>query len=111
MNSRKTEQPIVSRSPRRNLMQRELRAGYWSKAARVLIGGVASSVMLLSSGSSARIEAARSAKITVFASGLNDPRGLAFGPDKHLYVAEAGSGGGTLSTVGLCEQIQPPLGP
>jgi hypothetical protein len=26
-------------------------------------------------------------------------------------VAEAGSGGGTLSTVGLCDQIQPPLGP
>jgi DNA-binding beta-propeller fold protein YncE len=29
----------------------------------------------------------------VVASGLNNPRGLAFGPDGRLYVAEAGSGG------------------
>jgi hypothetical protein len=42
---------------------------------------------------------------------LNDPRGIAFGPDRHLYVAEAGSGGGTLSTVGQCEQVAPPVGP
>ena len=49
--------------------------------------------------------------VTQVASGLNDPRGLAFGPDKHLYVAEAGSGGSTLSTVGQCDQVQPPVGP
>ncbi len=35
-------------------------------------------------------------KITVVASGLNNPRGLRFGPDGNLYVAEAGLGG-TLS--------------
>jgi hypothetical protein len=43
--------------------------------------------------------------VTVFASGLNDPRGLAFGPNGHLYVAEAGSGGASTSTVGLCDQV------
>lgn len=36
---------------------------------------------------------ADSGDITVIASGLNNPRGLNFGPDGGLYVAEAGSGG------------------
>ena len=49
--------------------------------------------------------------VGVLASGLNDPRGLAFGPDGRLYVAEAGAGGSTLSTVGLCDQVQFPVGP
>jgi hypothetical protein len=51
------------------------------------------------------------ASVSVFASGLNDPRGVTFGPDSFLYVAEAGAGGATLSTVGLCAQVQPPVGP
>jgi len=40
---------------------------------------------------------------SVFATGLSNPRGIAFGPDGALYVAEAGSGG-TTSTVGQCTQ-------
>ena len=32
--------------------------------------------------------------VTTYAMGLTNPRGLAFGPDGHLYVAEAGVGGG-----------------
>ena len=55
--------------------------------------------------------ASGSAVVTVVASGLNDPRGVAFGPDGHLYVAEAGAGGSTLSTVGQCDQVAPPVGP
>jgi hypothetical protein len=47
---------------------------------------------------------------TVFASGLDNPRGLTFGPDGNLYVAEAGTGGST-STIGTCPQVGPPIGP
>lgn len=47
---------------------------------------------------------------TVYASGLQGPRGLKFGPDGLLYVAEAGTGG-TISTAGLCPQVVPPIGP
>jgi hypothetical protein len=53
----------------------------------------------------------QSANVTVFASGFNNPRGLKWGPDGYLYVAEGGAGG-TLSTVGLCDQAAgPPAGP
>jgi hypothetical protein len=51
------------------------------------------------------------ATVTTFATGLNNPRGLAFGPDGNLYVSEAGLGG-TNSTVGKCTpQVVPPVGP
>ncbi|MGH2563676.1 MAG: ScyD/ScyE family protein, partial [Ginsengibacter sp.] len=46
----------------------------------------------------------------VFATGLNNPRGLKFGPDGYLYVAEGGLGG-TNSSEGLCMQVTPPVGP
>src|SRR5689334_10055918 len=52
-----------------------------------------------------------SASVSVYASGFNNPRGLKFGPDGHLYVAEGGPGGSD-STVGQCEQAAgPPAGP
>jgi hypothetical protein len=51
-----------------------------------------------------------SANVTVFAEGLDNPRGLEFGPDGQLYVAEGGQGG-TTSTEGECEQVVPPVGP
>lgn len=51
-----------------------------------------------------------SPNVTVFAKGLNNPRGLTFGPDGYLYVAEGGAGG-TASTVGICDQVIAPVGP
>jgi hypothetical protein len=50
------------------------------------------------------------AGISVFATGLSNPRGLKFGPDGYLYVAEGGIGGAN-STEGCCEQVIPPVGP
>ena len=50
--------------------------------------------------------------VEVFATDLDNPRGLQFGPDGKLYVAEAGSGG-TESTADICPDLQigPPFGP
>jgi hypothetical protein len=48
--------------------------------------------------------------VSVFAAGLNNPRGLKFGPDGDLYLAEGGLGG-TNSTSGQCTQVIPPVGP
>lgn len=44
---------------------------------------------------------ARPLALETFASGLIHPRGLAFGPDGSLYVAEAGSGGEQAIDLGL----------
>jgi hypothetical protein len=45
---------------------------------------------------------------SVFSTGFNNPRGLKFGPDGYLYVAEGGIGGSNLTT---CTQVVPPVGP
>ena len=50
------------------------------------------------------------AVVTQFAGGMSFPRGLKFGPDGYLYVAESGPGGST-STVGQCTQVPAPIGP
>lgn len=54
-----------------------------------LIVAVASSV----GGVTGYASSAKTATVTVIAQGLNNPRGLARGPEGQLYVAEAGTGG------------------
>ena len=55
-------------------------------------------------------QVAEAVTVSVFATGLYNPRGLKFGPDGNLYVAEGGKGG-THSTAGHCAQVIPPIGP
>lgn len=49
--------------------------------------------------------------VSVLASGLNNPRGLTFGPDGNLYVAEGGTGGDLSTTPADCPQVPVPIGP
>ncbi len=66
--------------------------------------------LLLSAVTFALAPALLAQTISVFAGGFNNPRGLKFGPDGNLYVAEGGTGG-TTSTVGTCLQVPSPIGP
>jgi len=50
------------------------------------------------------------ASVSVFSTGLDNPRGLKFGPDGYLYVAEGGIGGKDFSG-DRCTQVIPPVGP
>lgn len=55
-------------------------------------------------------QAAQAVTVSVFATGLYNPRGLKFSPSGNLYVAEGGKGG-THSTAGQCTQVAAPIGP
>jgi hypothetical protein len=81
-----------------------------ARAGAVCVTATVAVIAMLAVPGAARAQAPALPGVTVVASGLNSPRGLAFGPDGALYVAEGGTGGGA-STGGQCAQVVPPIGP
>ncbi len=63
-------------------------------------------------GAGAKAPVVSAPQQTVIASGLLFPRGITFDDKGALYVAEAGTiVGHTISTIGVCDQVVPPVGP
>ncbi len=75
-----------------------------------LIKHAATAATLLAALAATTAPAQTPSTFTVVASNLEAPRGLRFGPDGALYVAEAGTGG-TNSTGTACQQVPAPVGP
>jgi len=82
----------------------------FGRPVAVLAAGIIFSVGVLVFSGGVAARAQTSDNVSVFATGLDNPRGLKFGPDGNLYVAEGGQGG-TDSTIGQCDQVVAPVGP
>ena len=65
----------------------------------VLCLGILSLCLSMTFATSTSVVAKSTPTVTVIATGLNNPRNLAFGPDGALYVAESGDGGRTTGNI------------
>jgi hypothetical protein len=78
-----------------------MKSASFNRSSLALVLGVV--ILAVTSGSAQTV--------SVYATGLNGPRGLRFGPDGALYVAEAGRGGTNPASTVNCDPVPPPVGP
>jgi hypothetical protein len=83
------------------------------KLPSILAVGLGAALVVGGPSVTADITSAPTARavVTVYASGLNNPRGLKFGPDGNLYVAEGGIGGKNPPPDDPACVVDPPVGP